>query len=196
MCRRFVTSCARWSRVDRAVQPRVAADSLRSPLNAISLTGKPKEPDIARVEQSLGVTLPAEYRAALLSAGPPSTDEPEFYRDVDHLVGANDHFTLNPSDLSSYGRLWLTGLKLKLFPSARRRLSERLAAHKQEWAGAQRFFIGSDLGEEQYFIVLREAPTRVYRFQLEGGRIDVVAGSMAEWLAQVRRRAAEVAAEK
>jgi hypothetical protein len=155
-----------------------------------------KEADVARVERTLGVALPAEYRSALLGASLTRPDEPEFYSEPDRLIGANDHFTLDPSDLSPYKALWLTGLKLKLFAGARKRLSERLTAHKQEWAGANRFFIGSDLGEEQYFIVLTETPTRVYRFQLESGRINVVAENIAAWLTEVRRRAAEAAGEQ
>jgi hypothetical protein len=154
-----------------------------------------QERDVAYVERALGVTLPAEYRAALLAAGSAEADLPEFYTDPQQIVQVNEHFTLDPNDLSAYEKLWLVRLRLKLFPRSRRQLSARLAAHKQEWAGAHRLSIGSDLGEEQYFIVLTEQPPAVYRFRLEGGRIDKVASSVAEWVVEAHRLQAEASRE-
>ncbi len=149
---------------------------------------------IASLERTLGFTLPAAYCTALSEHGLPGewTDHPEFITDVDALLAENKHFKLNPEDLSDVRNPGIIGaLKFWLLYGSGRRLIESRRKQHKTWSQGRRFIIGNDLGEEQYFIVLDDPKLKVYRYELESQRSKVVAGSLPEWVAEVKRRWAD-----
>lgn len=154
--------------------------------------------DIARVETAIGLRLPAEYRHALGAPGlsGDEDDHPEFTTDAELLVRDNRHFSSDPEDLTDIRSPGLLGaLKFFLFYGSVKRVLARRREWHTEWAKGQRFVIGSDLGEEQYYIVLSESSPKVYCYEIETRRSRAVAASVPEWLAEVRRMQREAQCE-
>ena len=57
------------------------------------------------------------------------------------------------------------------------------------------FFIGSDRGEECYFLDASRADSPVYVYQLEIGKHQVLDATMEQYIDRIRRRDAEAAAD-
>ncbi|MBK7670723.1 MAG: SMI1/KNR4 family protein [bacterium] len=57
------------------------------------------------------------------------------------------------------------------------------------------FFIGSDLGEECYFLDASRADSPVYVYQLETGKHQVLDATMEQYVDRIRRDDAEAAAD-
>lgn len=148
-----------------------------------------KPEDISRIEGTLGVTLPAAYRVVLVSALDQGiTDMPELCVSADELIAMNGHFTMDPHDLSALrGTGLLDRLKFFLFYKSPRVLVQSRIQYQAEWVGGARFVIGSDLGEEVYFIRLGDDAAAVQRHDLETGETVTVAERAGAWLAAVRR---------
>jgi hypothetical protein len=117
--------------------------------------------DIERVEQSLSLKLPAEYRQLLVDY-PFSNDsfatDCMVIRDADALInanrGPNSHFMIHH--------------------------------RKGRWAPQKNhFLIGSDGGEEQYYLDLNDPQCRVLKFDLETGELSPYANGIAEYKAKV-----------
>jgi hypothetical protein len=147
--------------------------------------------EVDSLEQAVGFALPQAYRQALTTHDlwGDWTDHPEFITDLQTLVSENRHFKLVPEDLSDVRSPGLLGsLKFWLIYGSGRRLVEfRRRLHKT-WVQGRRFIIGNDLGEEQYFVVLDDPELKVHRYELESERSKVIARSLPEWLAEVKRR--------
>ena len=145
--------------------------------------------NVAQIERELGVHLPEPYRGALehpqLSGD--DDDHPEFCLSADDLVKKNAHFKFDPEDLSDLEAGMLGPIKRLLFSGTRASVLERRRKWHEEWAGGQRFIIGSDLGEEWYYIVLSEPNPKVYCYELESHQSREVAASIGEWIAEVNR---------
>ena len=183
-----------WSIIGRTAKPTCLRGRLSSNVRRHTHISAVTPSQVASLEHTLGFTLPAGYCRALCEHGLPGewTDHPEFITDGDALLAENKHFKLNPEDLSDIRRPGIVGaVKFwLLYGSSRRLIDVRRKLHKT-WTQGRRFIIGNDLGEEQYFIVLDDPSLKVYRYELESQRSHVVAGSLPEWLAEVRRRQAE-----
>ena len=146
--------------------------------------------DIRRIESALGVSLPDAYRVALAEFDEQGIDLPELVSNADELIQLNSHFTLDPEDLSELrGTGLLSRLRFFLLYKSPRKLAEQQSRHKQEWAGGGRFIIGTDLGEEQYFIRLAEGDPKVYCHELETDAVRQVAPNLAAWVSQARQAA-------
>ena len=152
--------------------------------------------EIALVENAVQVRLPPPYKAALESHGlmGDEDDHPEFTTNAKRLIEENQHFATSlAGPLKPQGLL--ASVKAFLVYGSQRRRTERWHRWHTEWVVGQRFVIGSDLGEEKYFIVLSEHRAPVYRYELETKKAEKVAHSPAEWLAEVKRRQAETERE-
>lgn len=143
------------------------------------------------IERALGIALPEPYRLALLSHGLEGdwTDHPEFITDATQLISENRHFKMDPEDLSEVRGSGLLGaVKSYLMFGSKDRLLAKRQEWFREWVGGNCFVIGSDLGEERYYIVLTETSPRVYCFELETGRSRPATNSLLEWVAEAKRR--------
>jgi hypothetical protein len=150
--------------------------------------------EIAEVEQVVGVRLPAPYVEALQSErfAVEQDEHPEFITDPKWLTSENKHFKMDPGNLAEIRGPGMFGaLKFYLLYGSGKRLLESRRKWHTKWAKGQRFVVGSDLGEEQYFIVLSEPDPAVYCYELETQRSRKVAPSVAEWVAEARRRQQE-----
>ena len=150
--------------------------------------------EIKAVESAVGIELPMPYRLALESSGllGEDDDHPQFITEAALLVSENKHFSFNPDDLADLQRPGVLGaLKFFLLYGSRERFMARRRKWHEDWALGQRFIIGSDLGEEQFYIVLSEASPRVYCYELETQKSREVAPSVSDWLAEVKRTAGD-----
>jgi len=151
-----------------------------------------READIQRVESALSVSLPEPYRRTLTDLGPSNLEVPELVTSADQLIEFNSHFALIPEDLSVLrGTGFLSRIRFFLFFKSPSRLIQQRSRYKQERAG--RFIIGTDLGEEQYFIRLSEADPKVYCHQLETGAVTEAASSLTAWVSKARSAATSFA---
>jgi hypothetical protein len=146
------------------------------------------------IERTIGVTLPLQYRSALqdhrLSGN--WIDHPEFITNADVLISENKHFQIMPEDLSDVRSLGLIGrIKFWLLYGSGKRLIEHRKRLYKTWVIGKRFIIGTNLGEEQYYIILDGPAGNVYIHELETQHSRVVAKSLFEWLTEVYRRQAE-----
>ena len=154
--------------------------------------------EIAGVESATGVKLPETYRRALQTHDLSGDweDHPEFVTDPNVLITENKHFTMNPEDLSEIRSPGLVGaLKFFLLYGSGKRVLATRRKWYDTWVKGKRFVIGSDLGEEQYFIVLSDPTTAVHCYELETQRSRRVASSAEDWLLEVKRRQAEAESE-
>jgi hypothetical protein len=150
-----------------------------------------QEGEIRRIESKLGIALPEAYRAALVQLEQSDVDLPEFLNDADQIIELNSHFTLDPEDLSELRGTGILGrFRFFLFFKSPSKLIEQRTRYKQQWAGGGRLIIGTDLGEEQYFIHLRPNDQRVYCHELETDAIREVAPNLPAWVSQARAAAA------
>jgi hypothetical protein len=150
--------------------------------------------DIALVESALGVQLPVPYREALADHGlqGETDDHLEFVTDARMLIEDNKHFKGDPEDLSEYRKPGVLGaVRFFLSFGSGKRLRKNLHEWHQIWKHGQRFLIGSDGGEESFFIVLTEANPKVYCFEYESHRAYPVAESVREWVLVAKQRQSE-----
>jgi hypothetical protein len=154
--------------------------------------------EIATVERTVGVHLPSAYRLALETSvlTGDEDDHPEFITDAQLLIRVNKHFSLDPDDLSELRAPGILGaLKFFLLYGSSERVLARRRKWHEAWVKGQRFAIGSDLGEEQYYIVLSESSPNVYCHELETQCSRKVASSLSEWPTEVKRRQREAESE-
>lgn len=153
-------------------------------------SGTTSEATSGIVERALGIRLPNIYRNLIDS--PPSflkTQELECYLWVspETLVNENRAFVLDPADLSDIddGSL-VGGLKRRLFYGSKARIINHRRKYIEQWVESHRFQIGSDGGEETFFICLQDPGCAVWVFDLETRRVARRFESLASYVEHVK----------
>lgn len=150
--------------------------------------------EIAEFEIALGWRLPSAYARALQSHGlsEEQDNHPEFITDPGLLLSENKHLSPTKPVTNAPEALGpLRAVKSFLMFGSPKAQAERRQAWELAWVTGRRFIVGSDLGEERYFIVLSEVEAPVYCYELETKQVRQVAASPEEWVAEVRRRQEE-----
>jgi hypothetical protein len=125
------------------------------------------------IERELGIILPDLYKNIL--DNPPSekyNDSSIYYliTDPQRLIELNNAYKIKPDDLSDiddgsfFGRL-----KRIVFYGSKKRIVAQRKKHHKAWVEPKKFVIGSDGGEELFFIYLDKPKCPVYVVELETG---------------------------
>jgi anthranilate/para-aminobenzoate synthase component I len=153
--------------------------------------------DIQRIEQSLQIELPSSYKQALLEQYPWSVLEEQMYfaQETDYLIETNTHLLDPPPPQSPSIENTFLGSAKHFWRSISGAVRREHSAREwyEEWVTGRRFYIGSDYGEEEYFIVLTETNPAVYcyYYELKSNDCRVIAASIPEWIVEVKRRYSE-----
>ena len=119
--------------------------------------------DLQRIEQALGLALPAAYRAAMLAYPFPPTHEA--------------------------AELWMPDDAALVIEMNRPGAERRLAG--TPWP-SHLVVIGSDGGEEDFVVDVREAAAPVLAHERESGEVRALAPDFAAWLAMLREWQEEI----
>ena len=144
------------------------------------------EQDLAEIERKLGTELPAEYRAVMLDYpfyGPYSIGQDALRPEVEQVLELNEHLSFDSylSRAQQPGATWWDRLMDRLASSkTKQKWIQRGVAYKKEWQ--DRFQIGTDGGEETYFMRLQAEDTAVFTFDLETGEIRQTAENLRAWI--------------
>ena len=126
------------------------------------------------VERSLNLTLPGIY-SDLIDNPPPFASGQGLgcYLWIlsEALIEENYGYKMDPNDLSDIddGSIW-GGLKRILFYGSKAKIIDHRRKYLQDWVAPKRFMIGSDGGEETFFIHLDDSDCEVWAFDLETGK--------------------------
>ena len=138
------------------------------------------------VEHSLGITLPVIYRN-LIDSPPNFTREPGIncylWISPETLLIENRAYIMDPDDLSDIDDgSFLGGVKRRLLYGPKTKITNHRRRYLERWVKPKRFQIGSDGGEETFFISLEDPACAVWAFDLETGNISQRFESLASYV--------------
>lgn len=125
------------------------------------------------IESELGIILPDLYKNILDNPHFSKNEDSSLYyliTDPQCLIELNNAYKIKPDDLSDiddgsfFGRL-----RRVLLHGSKKRIVAQRKKHHKEWVEPEKFVIGSDGGEELFFIYLDKPKCPVYVYELETG---------------------------
>ncbi|APG27066.1 hypothetical protein A7E78_03985 [Syntrophotalea acetylenivorans] len=125
------------------------------------------------IESELGIILPDLYKNILDNPHFSKNEDSSLYyliTDPQCLIELNNAYKIKPDDLSDIDDGSLFGrLKRVLLHGSKKRIVAQRKKHHKEWVEPKKFVIGSDGGEELFFIYLDKPKCPVYVYELETG---------------------------
>lgn len=123
------------------------------------------------IENNLGIALPEKYKSYLDS--PPDIQNEYIYQfyfliDPKQIIEDNRAYKMDIYDLSDIDNgTFLGSLKRFLFYGTKDKIIKHRKKHVKEWVEPGKFVIGSDGGEEMFFIYLNNPECPVFVYELE-----------------------------
>ncbi|MBW9271753.1 MAG: hypothetical protein K1566_19100 [Candidatus Thiodiazotropha sp. (ex. Lucinisca nassula)] len=139
-----------------------------------------------QIEESLGINLPAWYSELINNPSEYNIGgmlELYLRTDPEWLIENNKIYVANVNDISDIDNGTLIGsIKRLLQYGSKQRIIKHRKLYFDKWVKSERFMIGSDGGEEDYFIKLSDIDPLIYVLDLEAHESKLKFKSINEYI--------------